>query len=1163
VPVAVRTARPLKKPANPKGDPRFQRVMDQLKQKTNTVKKHPPAKQKAAEAAKAAKGPPNEKQAGAKANQVDTMKQAKTEEPDPNSFRAVLRQAIDAVMPQTTEDAGKFMKGGKEAEMKESVSGNVKQQKDQASAELKSATDKPPDPSGVPAKQAETIPADPATPPPQVNAAEGMPAPKPAAEISQEQNKKDVDQQMKEAKVNDNQLKKANDPRFSTVLTAKQDVAKTADASPAKYRAGESSLLTQAKAQAQGTSKTGMAKVVGVKNKSKTAVRTRQDAAKAKDEKRRKEVTDTIEKFYSDTKLAVDKNLNSLEADTFAIFDPGAAAAIANFKNSTNREIDEFFDERYSGIRGAARWLADKFRPAPARVKEIIQSNLQRFNKVMDALIDRVANFVEMRLQRAQTDIDKGQKQIKDYVAKLPRDLQSLGKEAEKAMASRFDEMRDGVEAKKNELAQKLAEKYKAAHDQANELAKKIEEENEGPFYRFAKALAEIVKIILEFKDKLMALLRKAADVIGQILDDPIGFLGNLVTAIKTGVNQFVNNIWEHIKKGFMTWLFGSLASAGVEIPSDFSLVSIFKLVMGVLGITYAKMRAKAVKLLGPTAVAVIEKLAEYVNALITGGPAKLWETVKADIGDLKAMVIDAIMDWVINTIIKQATIKLLSFFNPAGAFVQAVLAIYNLVMFLIESASQIIAFIEAVINSVSAIVQGAIGTAANWIEQSLARMIPLVIGFLARLIGLGGIGEKVKAFIKKVQGAVDRAIDKALGKLAQMAKKLFGKIKPESKDKRTEAQKMADLDKAINEAKSAAQGKVGWLKLKMRFRDIKKKYKLTSLKAKGQGKKLLLTAEINPDKKGEAPLPEGTAKADIKEAQTTIPQVEATAQKGEQLSLQFPPATTKTPATAAAATPAAPPPVRKGDQGKKYEDERREQLAQRPDTKSFPTKVGGGAQGIDATFLIGKGLNPDDYVLELVEIKEGVSAVKIFVPKSSGKGATVRGESIFIGPMSAGSASGSAAAKHFKAHPEDIPKVVRQGETKTDRAAKLITEAEKEGKTVKKKMDSELSALTNNLSKNLKKMFEAIRKAASDPTLAEATIKQLQSILAGEGGTLRLVLDIQKGASISDSERELARKLLQETFKQLVKKEGEIKTKLELVLRTVDDQGKSIDETL
>src|SRR5262249_32084109 len=155
---------------------------------------------------------------------------------------------------------------------------------------------------------------------------------------------------------------------------------------------------------------------------------------------------------------------------------------------------------------------------------------------------------------------------------------------------------------------------------------------------------------------------------------------------------------------------------------------------------TYERMRAKAVKLVGERAVKFIEKLVEYVRALISGGPAALWEKVKDDLSNLKAMVIDAIQDWLITTIIKKAVAKLVSMFNPVGAIVQAVLVIYDTVTFLIEKATQLLAFVEAVVNSITAIAQGAISGSANWIEKSLANMVPLLIGFLAQLLGLGGI---------------------------------------------------------------------------------------------------------------------------------------------------------------------------------------------------------------------------------------------------------------------------------------------------------------------------------------------------------------------------------------------------------------------------------------
>ena len=832
MPAAVRTKKFVPKPADPQADPRFKKVKDKVGQKATELKKHPPAKLKAAQAAKAAKGPPNEKAAGAKSKQVDTLKDTKAETPPADSFLTVLRAEIEKVMPKNVDESDKFMEGGQESQMKGAVGGNVKEQKETASGDMKKESSKPPNEGGVPTKPVEAVPPDPNAPPPSVDGAAGMPAPKPEAEITEKQTKADAQTAMKENRLEGKRLQN-KDARFEKVKSEKGNVDKVADASPQKYRAGEKQTLGKAAAQANLTAKGGMTALSTVKNKSKSAVSARQEAQKQKDEMRRKAVTDKIEGIYNRTKKLVDDNLSSLERDVMAIFDPGCASAVESFKSNTKREIKKFYAKRYEGISGAAQWLVDLFKDTPPEVKQIIQSNLQRFTASMDSLAVRVAGFVDKRLNKAKADIDTGQKEIKTYVASLPKDLQSVGKEAESAMESRFNEMRDGVESKKNELASKLAEKYKAAHDQANELAKKIEEENQGAFKKLADAVGEVIKIIMEFKDKLMALLKKAADAIELILDDPIGFLGNLIAAVKQGVNQFVGNIWTHLKAGFMKWLFGSLADAGIEIPADLSLVSIFKLVMGVLGITYAKMRAKAVKILGPTAVAVIEKLVEYVSELITGGPAKLWEKVKADIGDLKAMVIDALQSWLIETVIKQAAIKLLSFFNPAGAFVQAVIAIYNTVVFIIENASKIMAFVEAVINSVSSIAQGAIGAAAGWIEQSLARIIPLVIGFLARLIGLGGVSKKIKEFITKVQTKVDQAIDKVLAKIVGVVKKLFGKMTGKSKkdDKRTDQEKLKDLQSAKKDADKILEKEHPSEKAVMKkLNPIAKKYKLTSI---------------------------------------------------------------------------------------------------------------------------------------------------------------------------------------------------------------------------------------------------------------------------------------------------------------------------------------------
>ena len=151
--LVVRLPKPIPKPAaNPKADPRYTKVAGGLKRGATNLKKHPPAAKKAAEAQKAAKPPANEKLAGAKANQVDTMKAAKAEKPKPNAFIELLRAEIKKVMPANLDEADSFMEEGKKEELQGSVSGKVGEQKDEATGDIKAASNQAPDTGKVPGK---------------------------------------------------------------------------------------------------------------------------------------------------------------------------------------------------------------------------------------------------------------------------------------------------------------------------------------------------------------------------------------------------------------------------------------------------------------------------------------------------------------------------------------------------------------------------------------------------------------------------------------------------------------------------------------------------------------------------------------------------------------------------------------------------------------------------------------------------------------------------------------------------------------------------------------------------------------------------------------------------------------------------------------------------
>jgi uncharacterized protein YdcH (DUF465 family) len=851
---AVRTKRFVPKPANAQADPRFQKVKGKVGQKAAQLRKHPTAKLKAFQAAKAAKPPANAQMSGAKEKQVAAMKDAKAAEVKKDSFLELLRAEIKKVMPSTLDDADNFMEGGKEGEMKSAVSGKVNQQKGEAESQIKGKTNEKPSTAGVEVKPVEEIPADPATPVPSVNAAEAMPAPRTNEEISQEQSKLDADRQLKDAEVTETQLKKANEPRFTEVLTAKKEVETVADASPARYKAGEKTLLGRAASAAQSDGKRGLFALAGVKTKSGSAVKARQLAAKAKDELARKQVADNIAAMYDDTKRVVELKLNLLESSVTSMFDKGSTNAIAKMKSDTEREIDEFKDDRYSGIGGKLDWIADLFRAAPEGIKKIIKRNLDIFTATMDALVVQIADNVETRLKDIKNEIDKGQLKIKNYVLTLKGDLAKVGKAAEQEVAGRFDEMRAGVDERKNALATKLAARYKEATDKANTLAADIESANEGAAYKLAKKLAEIAKLILDFKDKLVSILKKAVAVILDILSDPIGFFGNLIDAVGLGFKMFKDNFASNFKKAIAGWLFGALGSVGFELPKDLSPGSIVKLVMGIAGLTKERLRAKAVTLLGERAVGLLEELYKYVDLLINGTPEELWAKVKEDLGSMEEMVIGGIKKWLMTSLVEAGIQKLLTMVIPGAGFIQAALAIYKLVVFLIQRAAQIAAFISSVVDSVADIVKGNITAAAKRVEQALIQAMSLIIDLLARLLGLGGIADTIKSLIKKVQDMVGLAIDKVLGKIVQSVKKMFGKGgKDTGKEKDSGSQKrLNDAVAAVAQAMRAPKATVSTVEEKLP--EIKKTYGLTSLKL-AQDKKGVrhVEAVINPSKRGDS----------------------------------------------------------------------------------------------------------------------------------------------------------------------------------------------------------------------------------------------------------------------------------------------------------------------
>ena len=154
-------------------------------------------------------------------------------------------------------------------------------------------------------------------------------------------------------------------------------------------------------------------------------------------------------------------------------------------------------------------------------------------------------------------------------------------------------------------------------------------------------------------------------------------------------------------------------------------------------------------------------------------------------LGDIKEMILEQVKEFVITKIITAGITWLIGLLNPAAAFIKACKLIYDVVMFFVNNAGRIAKFVNTVIDSVADIVRGNVGGVVNKINDVLGQMVPIIIGFLASVIGLGGIGEKIRAIVQKLQKPINKALDfviktglKLAGPIIRGIKGISGKVK-------------------------------------------------------------------------------------------------------------------------------------------------------------------------------------------------------------------------------------------------------------------------------------------------------------------------------------------------------------------------------------------------
>ena len=783
---------------NAQNNPEFNQLSGKITETAQSQKSHEPA-QKASNAAQAAApSPANERESMAQAGKVDHMDAQKPGTFSKEEFKVLLKQKIEGIrLPKDEAEADDFENNNNIQQVNKNAVADVKNEKNAATNDIASATAAKPNVAAQPVRAVAKMPTPNTGKAPGVpNAAKAMPNKRDSASVEKplQEETNTIDSEMKAHGVTDQMLAKSNEPSFTEALDEKNKAKTESAAATEKFRKTENTELSKTREQAQSQAINHIAGMHNARKGGLNHAHGEQKNTATKDSQKRKEIADRINSIYNSSKTDVDTILNNLDKTVASRFDAGSKEAKKAFEEHVDKKMKAYKEKRYGGS-----WLSwknikrvgDAIVGLPKEVNAFFVSGKQEYIKTMDRYIDEIAGHVTTQLNAAKARIAKGKKEVQTYVNSLSPSLRKIGKEAIADIQSKFNALEESVNSKKDALIDVLAKKYADNIAGIDARIEELKAQNSGLVSKALNALSGVFAVIIEIKNTLTNLLSGIADVVMAIIADPIGFFKNLIAGVGQGFANFGANIWTHLKTGFFTWLTGATKGIDLTMPEDiFSLKGIFSITTQVLGLTWNGIRAIGSRVIGEPVMKVLETSFEMVQIVRKEGVAGLWEHLKDQFADLKATIMDTIMD-MIQTQVIQAGIKwVMGLLTPVGAFIKAAMAIIDVVKFFIQRAAQIMELIKAFIDSVAAIASGNVGAVAKSIENALGKAVPVLIGFLASLLGIGGLADKVLGVIRKIRQRIENAIVKFWTFVKGKAGKLLSKIGVGGKEKEDKSDK-------------------------------------------------------------------------------------------------------------------------------------------------------------------------------------------------------------------------------------------------------------------------------------------------------------------------------------------------------------------------------------
>ena len=569
---------------------------------------------------------------------------------------------------------------------------------------------------------------------------------------------------------------------------AQGELDQAAKEDTAKVIAGQQQALTKAEGDMAALQAQTLAALEASRTGTAKSNESRQTAMVGSEESKRANAAKEAQKTFGDAKTLVAALINKLPTTAMEEWDTAKIVLSAKFKADL-APVQDKVNKRHSGVSGFFVSVWDTATGLPGWAEEGYTKAEKAFGDGVIAKLKEISTKVNAVIAACDVIIVNARTHINKLYDDLPESMRSFADQEKTRFASQLDQLHNEVIATRDNFNKGLVSNASAAVDEVRAEIAELRKKAGGLLGRIVDAVNRFiddpVKFIIEGLLELLgippasfwAVVAKIKKVVRQIADDPMHFANNLLQGLADGFGLFFSNFGTHLLKGFLEWLLGGVQ--GVQVPKDVSVKSIVTFFLQLMGITWPNIRKILVKLIGAKNVALVEKVYSMVSLLIEKGSEGIFEMIKEKL-DPQAIVdqvVQMAVEFMVSAIIKQVAARIIMLFNPAGAILQALEAIYRVLKWIFQNAARIFTLVETVVNGIADILAGNTAAFAAAVEKGLAMLIAPVISFIADYLSLGDLPSIVAEKVKSMRDWILDMIEKALTWLIEKGKALLAAV--------------------------------------------------------------------------------------------------------------------------------------------------------------------------------------------------------------------------------------------------------------------------------------------------------------------------------------------------------------------------------------------------